>query len=111
MIGQAAEKGPSAALARSRGAATYGLSTPPTHLRWVPRASRAALHLDLFEQPAGSGFFSSLLGRQVAQVVTGRQEAGFHQARWDAEGLPSGVYLCRLQAGDAVASRKLLLMK
>jgi hypothetical protein len=22
-----------------------------THLRWVPRPSRAALHLDLFEQP------------------------------------------------------------
>ncbi len=22
-----------------------------THLRWVPRISRAALHLDLFEQP------------------------------------------------------------
>jgi len=32
-VEQAAEKGPSAALARSRGAATYGLSTPRTSRR------------------------------------------------------------------------------
>jgi hypothetical protein len=46
-------------LRRSRGAATYKLGTPPTHLRWVPRAGYpsvrmgdGALCLDLFEQPA-----------------------------------------------------------
>jgi len=39
---QAAEKGPSAALARSRGAAAY--AEYASHLE-----SRAALHLDLFE--------------------------------------------------------------
>ena len=32
-----------------------------THLRWVPRSARSALHLDLFEQPADSEFLSSLL--------------------------------------------------
>jgi hypothetical protein len=56
---QAAEKGPSAALARSRDAATYGPSTPPTHLRWVPRASHAALHLGLFEQPGQKRVFQN----------------------------------------------------
>jgi len=30
-----------------------------THLRWVPGPSRTALHLDLFEQPGGSGELTS----------------------------------------------------
>jgi hypothetical protein len=28
-----------------------------THLRWVPRPARAALHLDLFEQPGRKQVF------------------------------------------------------
>jgi hypothetical protein len=32
-----------------------------THLRWVPRPLRAALHMDLFEQPEQHVFFNSLL--------------------------------------------------
>ena len=42
---------------RYRGAATYVLSTPPTHLRWAPRESRGALHLGLSEQPARKRVF------------------------------------------------------
>jgi hypothetical protein len=51
------------------------------------------------------------LGQQVAQLVQGEEEAGYHEVRFDASGLSSGVYFFRLRAGDFVSSRKLLLLR
>jgi len=51
------------------------------------------------------------LGQQVATLVDGETEAGYHEVKFDAPHLPSGVYLYRLQAGDRLEVRKALLMK
>ena len=51
------------------------------------------------------------LGQQVATLVQGEQEAGFHEAVFDASGLASGVYIYRLTAGDFVLSKKLVLVR
>jgi len=51
------------------------------------------------------------LGQQVAQLVNGEQEAGYHEVRFDAGGLSSGVYFYRLRAGDFVETRRLMLAK
>ena len=51
------------------------------------------------------------LGQQVATLVQGEQETGYHEIRFDGSNLASGVYLYRLQAGDFVQTRKLLLVK
>ena len=51
------------------------------------------------------------LGEQVATLVEGELEAGYHEAVFDASGLASSVYLYRLQAGNQVESRKMILMK
>ena len=51
------------------------------------------------------------LGQQVATLVQGEQEAGYHDVHFDASGLASGVYLYRLQAGDFVQSLKLTLLR
>jgi hypothetical protein len=51
------------------------------------------------------------LGQQVAQLVNEQQQAGFHDVMFRGDGLASGMYLYRLQAGDFVASKKLLLLK
>jgi photosystem II stability/assembly factor-like uncharacterized protein len=52
-----------------------------------------------------------LLGRNVATLVDGEQLPGTHAVRFDARGLASGVYLCRLTFGDRTTSIKLLHMK
>ena len=51
------------------------------------------------------------LGQQVAVLQNGEQEAGYHDVKFDASALPSGVYFYRLQAGSYVETRKLLLVR
>ena len=51
------------------------------------------------------------VGQQVARLVNEQQQSGYHEATFRGEGLASGVYFYRIQAGDFVASRKLLLLK
>jgi hypothetical protein len=51
------------------------------------------------------------LGQEVAQLVNEQQQAGFHDAVFRGDGLASGVYCYRLQAGEYTATRKLLLLK
>jgi hypothetical protein len=51
------------------------------------------------------------LGQQVARVVDGDMEAGYHEVKFDGSGLASGVYLYRLKAGNFIQARKLLLLK
>jgi hypothetical protein len=51
------------------------------------------------------------LGQQVATLIKGEVEAGYHEVQFYPQGLASGVYVYRLQAGDFVQSKKLLLLK
>jgi hypothetical protein len=51
------------------------------------------------------------LGREVAKLIDEEKPAGWHKVVWSARDLPSGVYVCRLVAGQYADSKKLLLMK
>lgn len=51
------------------------------------------------------------LGRQVAVLVDAAQPAGLHRARFDAEGLPSGVYVYELRAGAFRERRAMVLFR
>ncbi len=53
----------------------------------------------------------NLLGNPVATLTDGIQSAGSKSVEWDASDVPSGVYLCRLQAGSFTQTQKLVLMK
>ena len=52
-----------------------------------------------------------VLGREVATLVSGQVEAGYHQVPFDASNLASGMYIYRLQAGNQVFTKKLTLIK
>jgi hypothetical protein len=50
-------------------------------------------------------------GRLVEEIATGYQNAGMHTVTWNAQTLPSGVYLCRLEANGENFTRILTLVK
>jgi photosystem II stability/assembly factor-like uncharacterized protein len=52
-----------------------------------------------------------LLGREVAIIVNELQDAGQHQTRLDASIFTSGVYFYRLQSGEFMQTRKLVVVK
>jgi len=53
----------------------------------------------------------NILGEEVATLVSDRLSTGSYSYEWDASNLASGVYLYRLQAGDYVETRKMVLMR
>lgn len=52
-----------------------------------------------------------LLSKEVAVLVNERKQPGSYEVTWDASGLSSGVYLCRMQAGSFVDTKRLLLVR
>lgn len=53
----------------------------------------------------------NILGQKVITLADGSFPAGVHEVTWDAEEKASGVYFYRLQVGDFVASKKMILLK
>ena len=51
------------------------------------------------------------LGQRVAELVNAQKEAGSYDVTFNAGGLASGVYLCRMQAGRFVETKRLVLVK
>jgi len=52
-----------------------------------------------------------LLGRRVEILLDEYRQAGVHTVTFDASHLSSGVYFYRLQAGDRVETKRMLLLK
>ncbi|MFA3784011.1 T9SS type A sorting domain-containing protein, partial [Melioribacteraceae bacterium 4301-Me] len=51
-----------------------------------------------------------VLGKEIATLVNGELDQGEHSVVFNAQNLPSGVYLYKLTAGDFVQTRKMLLL-
>lgn len=51
------------------------------------------------------------LGREVATLVDGEKLAGSYTVTWTAHGLPSGIYVYRIVAGNLTDSKRMLLIK
>ncbi len=51
------------------------------------------------------------IGEEVAVVLNEEREPGYHTVEFIASSLPSGVYFYRLQAGEFVSTKKMLLIK
>jgi flagellar hook capping protein FlgD len=57
-----------------------------------------------------------VLGRKIATLMSGEQEAGYHTVEWDSKDshgltVPSGMYVVRMTAGEFTSVRKVLLMR
>jgi len=52
-----------------------------------------------------------LSGRQVKTLISEFQTPGYHSVNWNADNLPSGVYLIRMDSGDFAQTQKVVLVK
>ncbi len=79
-------------------------------------------HPNPFNPSTSIGFRLPVSGPVTVKVydITGREAAvlsdrffssGSHRLEWNASGIGSGVYFCRIQAGEFTAVRKMVLMK
>ncbi len=73
---------------------------PSTTIRYAIPV-RAHVRLSVFD----------LLGREVITLVDEVKSAGSYSARFDGSGLTSGVYFYRLQAGQFLEAKRLVLLK
>ncbi len=52
-----------------------------------------------------------LLGRELAVLVNERKMPGSYEVEFDASSLASGMYLYRLQSGNYIETKKMLILK
>ena len=52
-----------------------------------------------------------ILGKEIAVLTNATMNPGEYSISWDAASMPSGVYFYRLQAGEFVQTKKLILLK
>ena len=52
-----------------------------------------------------------ILGKEVSTIVSKELSAGIHLRQWNAKDSPNGVYFYRLQAGNFIEVKKLVLLK
>ncbi|MBU1707624.1 right-handed parallel beta-helix repeat-containing protein, partial [bacterium] len=53
----------------------------------------------------------NLLGQETARLIDEQLPSGSYRVAWNAANLPSGLYLCQMEAGDFVQTQKMMLLK
>ncbi len=52
-----------------------------------------------------------ILGKEIAILVNEEKPAGKYEVNFNASSLASGVYIYKIQAGDFISSKKMILLK
>lgn len=52
-----------------------------------------------------------LIGREIAVLVNGNLEAGTYEVNWNAEEMPSGIYIYRIKTASFTDTKKMVLLK
>jgi hypothetical protein len=53
----------------------------------------------------------TLIGTEVATLVSGYEPTGRHLVEWVPNGVPSGVYFCALKSGGVTQTRRMVYVK
>ncbi len=90
--------------------------TPPIDFKLLPNfpnpfnpATRIVFYLPRSENVTVAIF--NVAGQELETLIEGQLPAGQHDLQWSANGLASGVYLCRMQAGSFTQTIKMIYEK
>jgi len=53
----------------------------------------------------------NILGELLQTITEGLYEAGYYQTEFNAENLPSGIYIYRMESGESLLSKKMILIR
>jgi hypothetical protein len=53
----------------------------------------------------------NLLGQKAATLVSEKQESGYHTVVWNTDRFTSGVYFCKITAGEFIQMKKMILLR
>jgi hypothetical protein len=53
----------------------------------------------------------NVLGKEVATLLNEEKNAGLYEVTFDATDFSSGIYFYKIEAGNFVATKKMILMK
>ena len=70
-----------------------------------------SMDLSLNESGHVSIHVYNVLGQMVSTLADGYMDAGYHTFAWNANNVPSGMYLVRVEAGSNVETQKIMLLK
>ncbi len=84
----------------------YSLSAYPN-----PFNAKAVIRFELRDAGFVSLAVYDVQGREVQSLVNGHRSMGHHEVVWDAEGISSGMFFVKLQAGDFTQNQKMILLK
>ncbi len=76
-----------------------------------PFNAQTSITFDLVQGGAVALTVYDMVGRRIATLLDGSLDAGRHIVSFDADKLPSGMYLYRLEVNGFATQRKLLLLK
>ena len=52
-----------------------------------------------------------VIGNEVRVLVNDERSPGRYEIKFSADALPSGIYICKMQAGDFLQTQKMILLK
>ncbi len=91
----------------SPAAADFVLHSPHPN----PFSNRIHISLDVRSTAIFQIELVDLLGRSVAIIADGPLATGSHSFAWEPDGLPAGIYICRVQSPAGTAARTLVLVR
>jgi len=53
----------------------------------------------------------NIKGQLIKSLINGNIEVGMHTIKWDATGVPSGIYFIKMMSGGFIETQKVILMK
>jgi S-formylglutathione hydrolase len=76
-----------------------------------PFSSTTAIQYEIPEETHVRVAIYNAVGQHVGTIVDTRQTAGAYSICWDANKLPNGVYICRMETDRSTETKKILLIK
>jgi hypothetical protein len=84
---------------------------PSTIIKYQVGATRLATGQDSYSPSHVDLSIFNVMGQKIATLISENQPTGVYNIKWEASDQPSGIYLYRLQVGNYIKIKKMMLIR